>query len=109
MEAAASSTASDPSTSCEHCGKMKRMMVAMVPGKDGVRWFLCPRCWEDGLQSMRVTKVITNTGVAVLPSTGERREWTETITTKVPAERASPAKEDVGNFARPRARARKAR
>jgi hypothetical protein len=29
------------------------MMVAMVPGKDGVPWYLCPRCWEDGLKPTR--------------------------------------------------------
>lgn len=26
-------------------------MVEMVPGKDGILWYLCVRCWIEGLRS----------------------------------------------------------
>ncbi len=41
--------------SCEHCGARRRMMVGMAAGKDGQPWWLCPRCWEDGLRTMHGT------------------------------------------------------
>lgn len=61
---------------CEHCGRKKPMMAAMVPGKDGKEWFLCPRCWEDGVKPTHV-KVVTHLdgGESVSPSTGERTQW----------------------------------
>jgi hypothetical protein len=55
-------------------------MVAMQPGKDQRPWQLCGRCWLDGLRPMSEIVVTTKTGTSVLPSSGKRYEYKETIT-----------------------------
>lgn len=41
---------------CEHChvglAQRSRISVEMKPGRDGIPWFLCLRCWLDGVRPM---------------------------------------------------------
>jgi hypothetical protein len=37
---------------CAHCGKATGVLVGMDPGRDRQEWFLCVRCWRDGLHPM---------------------------------------------------------
>ncbi len=53
---------------CEQCGKAKRVLLAMVPGKDKKEWFLCPRCWIDGIRPMNDVRDIVEP--ADLPRVG---------------------------------------
>ncbi len=70
--------------SCEHCpytlsravprdeGKGARYLgslIEMAPGPDGVPWYLCPRCWLDGLMAIaEPKKKSTSTGRVAEPS-----------------------------------------
>jgi hypothetical protein len=38
---------------CEHCGVRKQVMVTMAPGHNGEAWWLCARCWIDGLPNKK--------------------------------------------------------
>ena len=31
---------------CDECGGRMMVMLAMVPGPDGIPWSLCSRCWR---------------------------------------------------------------
>lgn len=86
---------SELTPTCEHCGRQRLMMVPMEPGRDGKPWYLCPKCFEDGVKPMR-EKVVTvrAAGESVVPSTGARHQWTETRTDYV------PAKDETANFDR---------
>lgn len=63
-------TSSTASAACEHCGKLQRVMLAMVPGKDGKDWSLCPKCWIDGTRSMHDVRAIVEPeppGIVIVP------------------------------------------
>lgn len=43
-----------PPERCEHCEKpVGTVSFAMAPGADGKTWYLCSRCWRDGLSSKK--------------------------------------------------------
>ena len=46
-------------TACEHCGvglaMSPRIRVEMMPGPDGIPWFLCIRCWSEGRRKQNDT------------------------------------------------------
>lgn len=44
---------------CEHCGRLRLVMIAMKPGSDDKPWRLCLRCWIDGLRSMDGKPLVT--------------------------------------------------
>lgn len=79
---------------CGQCGKKIAAGVAMQPGPDGQEWLLGACCWEDPKPKLEPT------GAAV--SAAE----TSPIGMPTVAERSS-AKEDVGDFGRPKRKARK--
>ena len=70
---------------CAHCGPTwsHRVLVGMAPGRDGQEWWLCRRCWADGLR----TRVAGDEQPPVQPSAGERT-MTEG-TTKGPKKRST--------------------
>lgn len=89
MTSQASTTSRSSPPSCDHCGKQaetdRPVLVAMVPGRDGKAWFLCVRCWSDGLKSMH------GAGGAPKPVNDD----------------APPsAKDEVADFSRPKRKAR---
>lgn len=34
-------------SACADCGKERAVMLGMRPGRDGVEWFVCSRCWIE--------------------------------------------------------------
>lgn len=68
------------------------MMVAMAPGKDGTEWFLCPRCFQDGLTKMNGEPIAP---IAEPPKAAAR--GSSRASSKREPER-SAAKDDVGSF-----------
>lgn len=44
-------TPSPGERSCEHCRRTSVVLLEMQPGR-GSTWFLCTRCWIDGLRKM---------------------------------------------------------
>lgn len=84
----------DDTPKCAHCARTG-ILVEMEPGRDGQPWFLCGRCYVDGLKPTYEDKVtVLDGGVSVQPSTGDRTQWTITRTTR------SPAKDETANFDR---------
>lgn len=49
-------------TVCEHCNvglaNSPRISVEMKPGPDGLPWFLCIRCWSEGLRKQDDTTAV---------------------------------------------------
>jgi len=44
---------------CELCSAEARgLFVQMMPGKDGKPWWLCFRCWLDGVRPMAKNDVV---------------------------------------------------
>lgn len=43
--------------SCEHCGAERTILIGMEPGKDGMPWWLCVRCWADGLHPGKLGRI----------------------------------------------------
>lgn len=83
-------------TRCDQCGKgrdARPVMLAMQPGRDGTAWWLCSKCWLEGIGSMHVAKA----------PAAEVTPLARQVTRK------TDPKEDVGDFARPAAKKRRAR
>lgn len=51
---------------CAHCGPAwtHRVLIGMEPGRDGLPWWLCRRCWADGLATRKAEVAV----VAVTPA-----------------------------------------
>lgn len=49
---------------CDHCEQGPHapngVMLEMAPGPDGIPWYLCPKCWFEGLHpnSMRTLGIV---------------------------------------------------
>lgn len=56
---------------CEHCrvglARHARITIEMKPGKDGIPWFLCLRCWMDGIRPMNRIGEVPHVEVAPDP------------------------------------------
>lgn len=79
---------------CGGCGKRIAAGVAMMPGADGQEWYLGACCWED-------RKVKAEPTGAAEPSAVASPIGTPTVPER------SAAKEDVGDFSRPKRTARR--
>jgi hypothetical protein len=54
---------------CEHCQKQPRILLAMSPGDDGLPWYLCVRCWLDGLMQGKESRATGITEAEPAPPT----------------------------------------
>ncbi len=69
-------------------------MVAMKPGNDGHEWWLCPRCYEDGLRKMNGELNEVESPPKPAPPVKDKK-------TRPPhVQERSAAKADVGSFER---------
>ncbi len=89
-----SAASSIESPACDHCAVQRVIMMEMVPGKDKKAWWLCGRCWVDGIKSMHLEKPPKETDVVshemgeALKKSGWKVETVPADTPKKPKRRS---------------------